>query len=143
MASGNAGALATISRSVAMLKKSFRCAVALVLGWMLMPVLFSPANAQPQALPAIPRNSPTDQRLQSVSDLSDADLRDVYLNKPWLLPSVITDAEWDRIRHIAHAQPEEATVPPAQASPQPEEPAKPPPPGSPKKPRAKTSRSRP
>lgn len=138
-----AGALATIARSGVMLQQWRGCGVALAVGGMLVLALCSSVGAQPQALPATPGPSATEQRLNSVSELSDTALREVYLHKPWLLPPVITNAEWERIMRLAHPKLEEETVPPAQVSPQREEPAKQPPPGGAKKRRGKTSVSRP
>ena len=45
-----------------------------------------------------------DQRLENLDRLSDDEVRDIYLNRPQMLPSELTDAEWQRIRDLTQTE---------------------------------------
>ncbi len=93
-----------------MLKKNIYFVVVLGLAWLFMQMPTGPVFSQQQdpaaALEGIEegQQQEEDQRLESLDGLSDEEVRDIYLNKPWLLPSEITDAEWERIREIVHVK---------------------------------------
>lgn len=65
--------------------------------WAQQPPSSPPAdNSQTEPLQELP--------LESLEGLSDEDLRDIYLNKPWLLPRDLTEADWERIHRVVYTQ---------------------------------------
>jgi hypothetical protein len=92
------------------LKKCIYFGAALGLAWLFMQLPTESVLAQQQdpaaALGQIEEGQQRggDQRLESLDGLSDEEVRDIYLNKPSLLPSEITEAEWERIREIVHVK---------------------------------------
>ncbi len=74
----------------------------LAAGLGLASLVAAPATAMAQ--------SPTPPRLQSLRGLSDGELVDIYLHRPWLLPNDLSEADWARIRAIVE-QHEAAAVP--------------------------------
>lgn len=88
------------------LRKCIYFGVVLGLAWLFMQMPTGPVFSQQQnpaaALEQIEEGQPQegDQRLESLDGLSDQEVRDIYLNRPWLLPNELTDADQEKIDRI-------------------------------------------